>query len=65
MNTRCTCEKDILALRLFEDNRTGASRLQHDVTCVGSCIVTTILCLLIQSNCIELQPSINILILVA
>jgi hypothetical protein len=30
---------DILPLRLFEDNwRTGASRLQHDVTCVvGSC----------------------------
>jgi hypothetical protein len=34
-------KKGILALRLFEDNwRTGASRLQHDVTCVCSCIVT-------------------------
>jgi hypothetical protein len=37
--------KDILALRLFEDNwRTGASRLQHGVTCVGSCIVTATFC---------------------
>jgi hypothetical protein len=60
MNTCCTCEKDILALRLFEDNwRTDASGLQHDVTCVGSCIVTAIFCV---SNCIELQPSISILI---
>jgi hypothetical protein len=43
MNTHCTCEKDILALRLFEGNwRTGTSMLQHDVTCVGSCIVTAI-----------------------
>jgi hypothetical protein len=63
MNTRCTCEKDILALRLFADNwRTGASRLQHDVTCVGSCVVKATLCLLIQPNCIKLQPSANILI---
>jgi hypothetical protein len=45
MNTRCTCEKDIPALRLLKDNwRTGASRLQHDVTCVGACKVTAILC---------------------
>jgi hypothetical protein len=35
-------------------------RLQHDVTCVYS--HSDIVCLLIQSNCIELQPSINILI---
>jgi hypothetical protein len=65
MNTRCTCEKDILELRLLKDNRrTGASKLQHDVTCVGSCIVTAILCVY-QSNCNELQPPINILIWVA
>jgi hypothetical protein len=39
-------KKDILALRLLKDNwRTGASRLQHDVTCMGSCIVTAILCM--------------------
>jgi hypothetical protein len=37
-NNHCTCEEDILALRLLKDNwRTGASRLQHDVTCMGSC----------------------------
>jgi hypothetical protein len=30
MNSPCTCEKDILALRLFEDNwRTDSSGLQH------------------------------------
>jgi hypothetical protein len=63
MNTLRTCQKDILALTLFEDNwRTGASRLQHDVTCVGSCSHSDIVCLLIQSNCIELQSSIDILI---
>jgi hypothetical protein len=45
MNTLCICEKDIIAIRLFEDSwRTGASRLHHEVTCVGSCIVTAILC---------------------
>jgi hypothetical protein len=44
MNTLSTCEEDILALWLFEDNwLTGASRLQHDVTCVGSRVVTAIL----------------------
>jgi hypothetical protein len=39
--------------------------IQYDVTCMGSCIVTGILCLFIQSNYIELQASINILIWVA
>jgi hypothetical protein len=51
---------------LLKDNwLTDASILQHDVTSVGSCIVTAILCLLIQSKCIELQPWINILAWVA
>jgi hypothetical protein len=51
VNTLSTCEKDILALRLFGDNRrTGASRLLHDVTCAGCCIVTAILYLLVFIN---------------
>jgi hypothetical protein len=62
MNTRSSCEKDILALRLLKDNwRTGARRLKYDVTCVGSCY-SYIVYLLIQPNCTELQPSMNILI---
>jgi hypothetical protein len=40
----------------------GARRLQHDVTYVGSCTVTSILCLLTQRKCIELHPPIYILI---
>jgi hypothetical protein len=66
INTCCICEKYIVASRLFEDNwQTGASRLQRDVTCVSSRIVTGILCLFNQTNCIALQPAINILIWVA
>jgi hypothetical protein len=41
--------------------RADASRLQH-VTWVGSCTVIGILYLLVQSNCIELQPSVNVLV---
>jgi hypothetical protein len=66
MNTRCTCEKDILALRLFKDSCwTGASTLHRDVTCVGCCSHSDTVCLLIRSNHIELQPLVNILIWVA
>jgi hypothetical protein len=52
MNTRCTCEKDILALRMLKDNwRTGASRLQHDVDLRGPLYShSDIVCWLIQSN---------------
>lgn len=56
-----TCAKDILSLEMFEENwLSGTSQLQHDVTLVGSCIATVILCLLIQLNYIELQPSVSI-----
>jgi hypothetical protein len=38
-------KKTSLHFDCWKDNwRTGASRIQHDVTCVGSCIVTAILC---------------------
>jgi hypothetical protein len=40
MNIRYNCEKDILVFRLLKDNwQLTMSRLQHHVTCVGSCIV--------------------------
>jgi hypothetical protein len=56
-----TLRKRHPALRLLKhDWWIGANRLQHDVTCLGPCIVTAI-CLLIQSNCSELRPSIYIL----
>jgi hypothetical protein len=67
VSTCCTCEKDIiLALRLVKDGWwTGMSRLHH-MTGVGSHMVTVVLCVfLIQSKCMKLQPSINILIRVA
>lgn len=45
MNTVCTSEKDILALRLFENKKpTGASMLKYHVTRMCSCIVTVIPC---------------------
>jgi hypothetical protein len=44
-------KKDILAHRLLKDNwRTGASKLQHDITCVGFCIVTAILCVYLSTQ---------------
>jgi hypothetical protein len=62
----CTCEKEITALQLLKDNwRTVASRLQREVTRMGCCIVSDMVCSLIQSNCTELQPTINILLWVA
>jgi hypothetical protein len=59
MNTRCTCEKDILALRLFEDNW-RASYMTWSAWALHS--HSHIVFLLIQSNCIQLQQWINILI---
>jgi hypothetical protein len=60
MNSRSNCEKDILALGLFEGNwRSGESRLQHDVTCVVFWkMYSVIVCLLAQLKCIELQLSV-------
>jgi hypothetical protein len=44
MSTHYSCEKYILAILLFEDNsRTGLRKLQHGVTCMGSCIVIKLL----------------------
>jgi hypothetical protein len=39
--------KNILVLRVLKDNiQNGASGLQHDVTCVKSCAVKVILCVI-------------------
>jgi hypothetical protein len=45
VNTYCICGKGILAVQLLKDNwRTGATRLQQEVTCMGCCTVTETLC---------------------
>jgi hypothetical protein len=65
-NSWCVLKKKVLSSGLFEDNwLTEMSRLQYDVTCLGFCVVRAILCLLIQSNWIEMQPSISILLWVS
>jgi hypothetical protein len=60
MNTRYTCEKDILALHPSEDNRRTGEQVTtwRDLRGLLYSHSDTV-CLLIQSNCMELQQSIN------
>jgi hypothetical protein len=66
MNTRCTCKKTSLHFDCWKATD-GLARAGYSMTWLLELLYShsDIVCLLIQTNCTELQPSINILIRVA